>query len=97
MIPATDWLARGGTFFLMGFAWIASAVGFALYGTRIAKLRRMENDGCLLAISNVILALLGGGVGYFLAGYPWFIVTSIIGTLTFPALATWSFIKKTSP
>ena len=95
-VTSTDWLASGGTYYLMAFAWLGSAIGFAVAAMFLGKSYRQQNDGCLLAISNFVLALFGGGVGFFILAkmYPWFIVSSSLFAFLFPALSTWSFVSK---
>lgn len=95
-VSSTDWLAAGGTYYLTAFAWLTSAIGFALVAMAIAKSYGQENDGCLLAISNFLLALFGGGVGLilFLRYYPYFIISSALLAILFPAISTWRFVAR---
>src|SRR5688572_22765475 len=60
------------------------------------KTLRSENDGCLVAIGNVVLAFFGGGLGFLLLinYFPYFILSSMAGAIAFRALATNAFIRR---
>jgi uncharacterized membrane protein len=92
--PAADWLASGGAYAVIFGQTVASVIVFAFIAIRIGKSASAEGDGCLLAIANFVLALLGAGIGFFSASYPQFVFTSLIGTITFPLIATWFFSQK---
>jgi hypothetical protein len=87
-----DWLATGGSYWIIGGAWFLSALFFALTGMRAGKVTGNESDGCLLAICCILLALTGGGIGLyaglFWVAYPYFIVTSLAGAIVFPAVGS---------
>jgi hypothetical protein len=91
-----DWLAEGGTFYVIGLAWAVSAAFFAYVGYLLGRAYGGDSDGCLLLISNVILTLCGGGIGLvlMLRQYPVFVFTSIAGAVIFPAIGTWIFLRK---
>lgn len=87
-----DWLSSGGSYWVIGISWLLSALFFAAGAMRTGKVSGSENDGCLLAVCCVLLALFGGGAGLY-AGltwmrYPYFIVSSLLGTLLFPAIGS---------
>lgn len=92
--PATDWIASGGAYWIIGGAWLATAVFFYIIAQKVGKVTRSESDGCLLGICNIVLSLLGGGAGYFLAPYPLFLLTSVAGAVTLPTLATLFFLSR---
>ncbi len=77
-------------------AWVLSAISFALLALRLGKAKGEDNDGCLLAISNVLLAGFGGGLGFLVLSktYPLFILSSIAGAILLPALHTIIFLRK---
>jgi len=87
-----DWLASGGSYWIIGLSWILSAIFFATVASRAGKNSGSENDGCLLSICCVLLALFGGGAGLyaglFWTKYPYFIVTSLVGSIVFPAIGS---------
>ncbi len=91
-----DWLAHGGAYWVLGvtvlacagfFFWVASALG-RHFGT--------PNDGCLLGFCNVLLAPLGGGLGFLLARFPWFLMTAFLGAFLLPGLACVFFASRMS-
>lgn len=95
-VPASDWLSQGGTYTILGGAWLLSAILWAGYAFRLGKLTSRQNDGCLLAISNFIMALLGGGAGLLIANktYPMFIFSSVAGTIILPMVSSFVFLRK---
>jgi len=87
-----DWLASGGSYWVIGLSWFLSALFFATVAMRAGKTSGNESDGCLLSICCVLLALFGGGAGLY-AGltwvhYPYFIITSLSGAILFPAIGS---------
>ncbi len=72
----------------------ASIVVFSFIAIRIGKSAAAEGDGCLLAIANFVLALLGAAIGFFSAPYPQFVFTALIGTIALPSVATFFFSQK---
>jgi hypothetical protein len=98
-VSNSEWLAAGGAYLLIGVVWIGSAIAYAMLGLQAGKAVGAANDGCLLGITNVFMAFLGGGIGYLLAmtHFPGFIVTSMVGALVLPALSTWYFYRKSRP
>jgi len=91
---STDFFSSGGAFWLLGGEVIVSAVFFACAALYLGKVSRSQNDGCLLAISNVLGAFCGGGIGFWLARYPLFILTTLFGALCFPlAITTFAAIR----
>jgi hypothetical protein len=83
-----DWLAGPGTFWILG----ASGTGFAaLYvwlALHLGKQARSESDGCLLAICNLVLVVVGGAVGYLLLRYPYQLLSAMGGSVILPGLMT---------
>ena len=73
---------------LLGGEVFISALFFACAALYLGKITRSQNDGCLLAIANILAALCGGGVGFWFARYPLFILTTLAGTLIFPLAVT---------
>ncbi len=80
----------------MGFVWLASAGFFyflaARHGTQIGQ----PNDGCLYGICNIILAFLGGGIGFLVLihHYPYFIISSCLGSILAPGFGTLYIISR---
>ena len=87
-VPATDWIARGGAYWLVIGGWFVIATVFIVRGFRFGNRPGHEGDGCLLAMAGVVMTLFGGGIGLFAAKYPNFIVTSLFGAITLPLVAT---------
>jgi hypothetical protein len=85
---STDWMSSGGAFWFMGGEIALSAVFFAGAAFYLGKIARMPNDGCLLALVNVLAALCGGGLGFWCARYPAFVLTTLAGTLILPMAVT---------
>lgn len=94
-----DWLSAGGAYFLLALIWVGAAVGFGVAGIKAGDRVGSPNDGCLLAIGNVVLALLGGGLGFLLMMrfFPYFLLSSLVGAVTLPSLGTLYFLRKTRP
>ena len=84
------------TYALVIGSWLVSAILFAFLSLRLGKHAGEENDGCLLAISNVLLACLGGALGFLalIRFYPYFLFGAIVGTLLLPTLHTLYFLRK---
>ena len=87
-------MASGGAFTLIFGQTVASIIVFAIVAVRIGKTAAAEGDGCLLAIANLVLALLGSAIGFFSAPYPTFVFTSLAGTIALPAVSTFIFSQK---
>ncbi len=77
-------------------SWVISAAFFAFLAIKVGKKAGKDNDGCLLAISNVLLAGMGGALGFllFIRLYPYFVLSSMLGTVLLPALHTLYFARK---
>ena len=89
-----DWMASGGAFtLLLAQTGLVAVIGIAL-ALWIGKQTRSEGDGCLLAITNVVLVLLGAAIGYFSTPYPYFVFTALLGSLLLPALAFGFFATR---
>ncbi|MDR3689027.1 MAG: hypothetical protein P4L46_06580 [Fimbriimonas sp.] len=99
MIQSTDWLTRGGTYVVLGVVLVVSATFFYFIGYRVGVRSQHPNDGCLYGICNIILAFLGGGVGFLLLihNYPYFILSSSLGAVLVPALGTLFAVAKSQP
>ncbi|CAN5733560.1 hypothetical protein BH11ARM2_BH11ARM2_18370 [soil metagenome] len=84
MVPSSnEWLAHGGAYFILfGQTGLVAAVS-AWLGIQTGKANGAENDGCLLAIANVMLSIFGAGVGYFIASFPIYLLTALAGSLLF--------------
>jgi hypothetical protein len=96
LVASSDWLARGGTYYVLAFVWIVSAIFYYIMGARLGNQTGQPNDGCLIGICNIILALLGGGFGFLILihYYPYFILSSIVCAIGFPASATLYFANR---
>lgn len=87
-VAPNNWLASGGAYWLMFGATVIIAISFAVLVLKVSNRTRLESDGCLMAILVILLTLLGSGVGFWVSRYPSFVVTSILGALALPSLAT---------
>ncbi|AIE86452.1 hypothetical protein [Fimbriimonas ginsengisoli] len=96
--PGYDWLATGGAYWIIALSWFLSAAFFSFVGMRAAKGAGSENDGCLLIICSILLALTGGGsglyLGLFFTHYPTFVLTSILGAVALPGLGTLYLVPR---
>ena len=81
-------MSSGGAFWILGTEVVVSAAFFAVAGIYLGKITDHANDGCLLAIVNILAALCGAGVGFLCAKYPIFLLTTLAGTLVFPFAST---------
>jgi len=99
VVQSTDWLARGGAYIVMGLVWLSSAVFFYFYSARYGDQIGNSTDGCLYGICSIVMAFLGGAVGFllFIHQYPYFVLTSCLGALIAPGLATAYIIARTRP
>ncbi len=82
----SEWLAGGGTYLILGVAWLCGVIGFVVYSLRIGIARGEEADGCALAMGTVVTMSVGGGIGLRLAPYPWFILVSLSLGILCPSL-----------
>ncbi len=89
-------LSSGGAYFLLGFTWLSSAIGFYLYAQKLGRAVESETDGCFLGFGCVLTALVGGAVGLLAGKYPTFIFTSFFGAVGFPGFLCWLFVKKSN-
>ena len=96
MHPSSDWLARGGTYYVLAFVWIFSAVFYYFLATRLGQQTGSPNDGCLFGICNIVLTFFGGGLGFLalMHSYPYFILSSTFGAVLFPGFATLFFASR---
>ncbi|MDX2064762.1 MAG: hypothetical protein SFX74_03360 [Fimbriimonadaceae bacterium] len=92
-VPATDWLASGGAYTVLIIQTAVAAIVGSVIGFRIGMQAKSEGEGCLLAILNPLLALLGAGLGFFSTPYPSYLLTSLVGALILPAIATAGFSR----
>lgn len=83
-----EWLASGGSYWILGGAWLLGTVFFVAASLRAGAAHGREADGCMLALGAFVTMTVGGGVGLQIAPYPWFLVTAIGLGLLFPALLT---------
>lgn len=81
-------MAGPGTFWILG----ASGVGFALLyswlALRLGRVTRSESDGCLLAVCNVALVIVGGAVGFLLFRFPYQLLSAVAGSALVPGALT---------
>jgi len=97
LVESTDWLARGGAYYVLAFVWLGSAGYFYYLAAKLGNQIGKSNDGCLYGICNIILALFGGGIGLLalLHHYPFFILSSIISAIAFPTVGTLYIVRRT--
>jgi cytochrome bd-type quinol oxidase subunit 2 len=86
-VASYDLLSNGGVYLILVVFWVLSAASFYFVGTKLGQKNDSHNDGCLLGFSCVFLAFLGGALGIFLAKYPYFVISSCLGSISCPALA----------
>lgn len=89
-----EWLASGGTYLILGTAWLVAAVMFVVLSLRLGKERGQEADGCVLAIGTFVTLSVGGGIGLLLAPFPWTILSTLGLGLLFPGLLVAYWIRK---
>ena len=96
MTPNSDWLARGGTYYVLAFVWIVSAGFYYFLAAKLGHQTGSANDGCLYGICNIVLAFLGGGIGFLVLihHYPYFILSSTVGAIAFPSFGTLYFVSR---
>ncbi len=87
-------LSPGSAFFILGFSWLASAIGFYMYAQKLGRAAESETDGCFLGFACILSAIVGGGVGLLLGRYPYFVITSALGSMLAPGALCWVFVKK---
>lgn len=87
-------LSTGGAYFLLGFSWLSSAVGFYIYAQKLGRAANSETDGCFLGFGCILSAIVGGGLGLLLGKYPYFVITSALGCMLAPGALCWVFVKK---
>lgn len=75
--------------------WIASAAFWYWVAYALGKRSEAQGDGCMLGLANILLSLVGGGIGYALVPYPWSLVSSLAGASFLPALATFYYNART--
>jgi hypothetical protein len=95
-MSGADWLARGGTYYVLAFVWIVSAVFYYFLAAKLGHQIGVPNDGCLYGICNIVLAFLGGGIGFLVLihHYPYFILSSTLGAVALPSIATLYFASR---
>ncbi len=88
-----NWLSSGGAYKLLFLIWIASAVFFAFVARNVGRAKNSPNDGCLLGIATTVFTFIGGAIGLLLINklFPWFILTSVAGSILAPALTIRTF------
>ena len=71
---------------MLGLVWVASASFHYYLAIKLGKQTGSVNDGCLVGICMIVLSLLGGGLGFLslMHSFPYFILSSILGSIAFP-------------
>jgi hypothetical protein len=87
-------MATGGAYILFFGQTALIAAVMIILAFRSGKVSQAESDGCLLAITNLILTIAGAGIGFFIAPYPYFVVTSFFGAMLLPAIAILIFSRR---
>ena len=95
-MPNSDWLARGGTYYVLAFVWLSSACFYYFLATKLGHQTGSPNDGCLYGICNIVLTFFGGGAGFLILihNYPYFLLSSTLGAIGFPSLGTLYFLSR---
>ncbi len=92
------WLSSGGAYYLIAFLWLITAVAFGAKAREIGIEKDSKNDGCYLMVSTTVFVMMGGAIGLLLFQklFPWYIITSWIGSALGPMLAirTFKFGKR---
>ena len=89
-----DWLAGPGTFWILGTSGFGFALLYAVLGLRLGKAADSETDGCLLAICNVLLVILGGAAGFLLLRFPAQLISAMAGSAFLPGIMTMVWVRK---
>ena len=81
----------------MGVVWLCSAGFFLTFGIKYGEQIGNGTDGCLYGICNVVMAFLGGGIGFLLLShqYPVFVLTSCLGSIAAPGFTSAYIIART--
>jgi hypothetical protein len=74
--------------------WLIVAANGYWVAHLLGKKLDTPNDGCLLGVGNIALSLVGGGLGYLFAPYPWSLATSLVGSILLPGALTLTFLRK---
>lgn len=91
----TESLTGFNAFALLFGGWGLSAAFFYWLATRISKARGAANDGCLLGVLNIIMATVGGLLGFLaVPTYPWSLVSSLGGCVVLPLAMTLFQVRK---
>jgi hypothetical protein len=87
------WLSSGGAYLIIGISWLVRAIFFSSIARNVGRQKNSSNDGCLLTISTTVFVLIGGAIGLLVFNkyFPWFIFTSILGSLLAPWLVVRTF------
>lgn len=81
-------MTSGGSYLVVGVGWLVVAMAFYWGGTLVGRASERANDGCLLGATNILLTLIGGGMGLLVARHPVSVATSILGAILIPGLVT---------
>jgi hypothetical protein len=73
-------------------------IAFFLYiSFKLGKAVHSESDGCLLAMSNLVLILVGGMAGLLIFHFPYNLMSSMFLALALPSGVTWMWVRRTLP
>ena len=90
----SEWLAGGGTYLILGLAWLLVGISFVAFSIRSGAARGEEGDGCAMAIGTLVTMSVGGGIGLRIAPYPWFILSALFLGLLCPGLLLAFWMRK---
>ena len=91
---SADWLAGPGTFWILGLSGVGFAILYVALALRLGRIARSESDGCLLAICNLLLVIVGGAGGFTLLKFPGQLVSSVAGAALLPGLVTLVWVRR---
>jgi len=81
---------------VLAFVWLLSAGFYFFLALKLGHQTGSPNDGCLYGICNIVLAFLGGGLGFLVLihNYPYFILSSAVGAIALPSFGTLYFASR---
>ncbi len=89
-----DWLAGPGTFWILGLSGVGFGLAYILLALRLGKMAHSEGDGCLLAICNLALVIVGGAAGFMTFRFPTQLISSMVGAGLLPGIMTLVWVYR---
>lgn len=88
------WLASGGAYLILALEFLGCAGFYIALGFRMGKSIQSDGDGCLYAMCNLFMTAAGLGIGYWLAPYPYYLLSAFFGMLILPAVGSRILIRR---